>query len=294
VSVMTIDHSERRKENKPPEVIYHPDSNLGYGWSVWVEMIRSFVGCWELTWQLFLRDLSARYRQSYLGYVWAVFPAIITTVAFTYLNNRKILPIGETDLPYPVYVLLGMAVWQLFATGVIRSTQSLVLAQSFVTKIYFPRESLVIAAAGQALLDFTIQLPLVIAVFMWFGIVPAWTIIFTPFLLIPLGLMTLGLGFLLALANGVIRDVGTAMTLLMSYTMFLTPVVYPPPTEWPTLLINYVNPVSPFVIAVRDLTTKGVLTHPYGLGLGCVSGVIIFLIGLRIFHLAMPRVMERV
>ena len=77
-----------------------------------------------------MRDLSARYRQSVFGYIWAIMPAIATVITFTYLNRSKILPIGETDIPYPAYVLLGMTVWQLFTTGLTRTTQSLVGAGS--------------------------------------------------------------------------------------------------------------------------------------------------------------------
>ena len=221
-------------------------------------------------------------------------PAIVTVITFTYLNRARILPIGKTDIPYPAFVLLGMTVWQVFTTGLSATTQSIVSAGPLITKANFARESLVLAAFGQSIFDFLIRLVLVATVFIWFQVVPAWTVILVPFVLIPLGLMTIGLGFVLALANGVFRDIGNALTLVMTLAMFLTPVVYPPPTAWPKVLINYVNPVSPFIIAARDLTTKGSLSQPGGLLLGCVAGFLAFLIGWRIFHVAMARIAERV
>jgi len=276
------------------EVVYTPDAHLGFGWCVWREMMRELIQGRELMWRLFLRDLSARYRQSVFGYVWAVMPAIVTVVTFTYLKGSGTLPIGETNIPYPAYVLLGMSVWQLFATGLTRMTQSLVQASAIITKINFARETLVLAAFGESIFNFLIRIVLIGVVFAWYGVVPAWTIILVPFMLIPLALMTVGFGFIMSIANGVFRDIGNSLTLLLTFAMFLTPVIYPPPTQWPKVLINYLNPVSPFIIATRDLTTKGTLSQPDGLLYASAAGLVVFLVAWRIFHLAMSRIAERV
>lgn len=276
------------------EVVYTPDAHLGFGWHVWRDMARELIQSRELMWRLFLRDLSARYRQSVFGYVWAVMPAIVTVVTFTYLKGSGTLPIGETNIPYPAYVLLGMSVWQLFATGLTRTTQSLVQASAIITKINFARETLVLAAFGESIFNFLIRIVLIGVVFAWFGVVPEWTIILVPFVLIPLALMTVGFGFILSIANGVFRDIGNSLTLLLTFAMFLTPVIYPPPTQWPKVLINYLNPVSPFIIATRDLITKGTLSQPDGLFYASVAGLVVFLVAWRIFHLAMSRIAERI
>ncbi len=275
-------------------VVYTPDAHLGFGWGVWKEMFLELIGSRGLIWRLFLRDLSSRYRQSVFGYIWAVLPAIVATITFTYLKSSGTLPIDETGIPYPAYVLIGMTVWQLFATGLTKTTQSLVQASAIITKINFAREALVLAAFGESIFDFLIRIVLVVGIFAWFGIVPAWTVIFVPFVLIPLILITVGFGFILSLANGVFRDIGNSLTLFLTFAMFLTPVIYPPPTQWPKVLINYLNPVSPFIIATRDLTTKGTLTQPNGLLWISLAGLLIFLISWRIFHLAMSRIAERV
>ena len=287
-----VSHTEHK--NNVQEVIYTSDAHLHLGLRVWLKMLLELIQNRELIWRFFLRDLSARYRQSVFGYVWAIMPAIVTVITFTYLNRSRILPIGETDIPYPAYVLLGITVWQLFTAGLTGATQSLVKAGSLVTRVNFSRETLVFAAFGQSLFDFLIRIILILVVFAWFRVVPTWTVILVPFVLIPFVLMTVGLGFFLALANGVFRDIGNALTLIMTFAMFLTPVVYPPPTQWPKVLINYVNPVSPFIIATRDLTTRGTLSQPDGLLLACAISLLIFLVGWRVFYLAMPRVAERV
>jgi lipopolysaccharide transport system permease protein len=257
-------------------------------------MVRELYDSRELTWRLFQRDFSARYRQSILGYVWAVVPILVAVATFSWLNRANVLPIAETALPYPVFVLLGMTVWQLFAAGVAGATQSLVNAGSLITKINFPRETLVLAAFGQSLFEFGIRAVLVVMAFAVYGVSPAWPVVLIPFAIIPLCLFTVGLGYLLALANGVMRDTGQTSTLVLTFWMFLTPVVYPAPAAGLPTLLSVLNPVSPFVIAAQDLATLGYLSHPHSYGIGTVLSVIVFLLGWRVFHLTEPRIAERV
>lgn len=276
------------------EVIYTPGSHIKSGLRQWRQMAVELVGGRELIWRFFLREFSARYRQSFFGYLWAVIPAIATAAVFTYLNHSGTLPIARTEIPYPVYVLLGMTVWQLFATGLTRSAQCLVNARAIITQINFSRESLVIAAFCEAAFNFLIRIVLIAAAFAWFKVVPAWTVLLVPLMLVPFAAMIIGFGFILALANGVFRDIGNSLTMLLTFAMFLTPVVYPPPRQGVKVLINYLNPVSPFVIAARDLATQGRLSQPAALLWASVFGVLVCLICWRIFHLAMSRIAERV
>lgn len=276
------------------ELVYTPDSNVGFGLKVWAEMARELVNGGELMWRLFVRDISAKYRQSVFGYVWALVPAIVATFVFTYLKGSGVLPIGDTgEIPYAPYVLVGITIWQLFATGLIRCTQSLAMARSIIVHINFSREALVIAAFGESIFNFMIRLVLVTAVFAWFKIIPFWTAIFIPFILIPLVVITLGIGFLLALANGVFRDIANSLTLLLTFGMFLAPVVSPL-TKRPWSIFNYINPASPYIIATRDLIFTGTLSNPASLLWMSVVSIFVFLAGWRLFHLSMTRIVERV
>ena len=282
-------------ENTPvKEVVYTPDGHLGLGLKMWIEMVMELVATRELTWQLFLRDFSARYRQSALGLVWAILPVLVTTATFSWLSRANVLPVHKTILPYPVFLLVGMSVWQLFASGLANSTQALVSAAALITKINFPRETLIIAAFGQAVFEFLIRIVLLAAGFVLFHVTPHWTVILIPFAIIPLCLFTIGLGLIFGLINGVLRDAGQIVTFLLTFWMFLTPVVYPAPEKGTMALVNVVNPVSPFVIAAQDLTSVGHLTQPLNYAIGCGVSLIVFLIAWRIFHLAEMRIAERV
>jgi lipopolysaccharide transport system permease protein len=274
--------------------VYLPPGMRRRGLDVWREMVRELVDSQELTWRFYLRDFSVRYRQSILGYVWAIGPLLASAATFAWLNRTHILAIHRTGLPYPVFVLLSMAVWQLFAGGLTAATQSLVAAGSLITKINFPRETLVLAAFGQSIFEFALRWLLVIAAFVLTRTLPAWTIVLIPVCLLPLCLFTLGLGFLFALMNGVLRDAGQIVGLLLTVWMFLTPVVYPPPVSGLSIPVCFLNPVSPFVVAAQDLAGKGYLVQPGGFAIGCAVSLVVFLLGWRLFHLTESRIAERV
>jgi lipopolysaccharide transport system permease protein len=275
------------------EAVYTPDRDLGMGPRMWATMARDLFEARELIWRFFVRDFSARYRQSMLGYVWAFFPPIIATAAFWALTRSSILPVGPTPLPYVIYVFLGLMVWQLFSGGLVATTQSLVTAGGFVTKINFSRETLIISAFGQAIVELLLRAVLLAGLMAWFMVRPAWTIVLLPLVLLPLCFMTVGLGFLLAPVNGFTRDVANALMVIMTFGMFFSPVIYPPPTAWPQSIVNYLNPVSPFVIAARDLAIGGGLSQPFAYTVTSVVSVIVFAAGWRSFRIVMPRVLER-
>ena len=107
--------------------------------------------------------------------------------------------------------------------------------------------------------------------------------------------LVVGMGFFLALLNAVTRDISNALGIIMYLGMFVTPIIYPPPTSWPmSFLINYVNPISSFVTASRDLLIKGTITHPTIYLSSFILSFLLFLVGWRIFHLTESKVAERV
>ena len=253
-------------------------------------MLADLISSRRLIWLLVLRDLSARYRHSFLGYGWAILPQIATVAVFGFLQASRVLPIGNTRIPYLAYALWGMSVWQLFAGCVSNCTGSLSSSGSLVTKVNFPREALVIAAVGQPILDFLIRLVPIFAVFMWYDVVPSWRTMFVPVVLVPIVLLALGLGFILSIANLVIRDTGNAVGMVLTVGMFLTPVLYPPPVRPPFVLINLVNPLSPLLSASHDLMTIGVVARPELFGAACIFSIGFSLLGWRAFRLTISRV----
>lgn len=272
------------------EVMYTPDSIRRRGWHVWGTIINEFLNSRELIWRLILRDIAARYRQSMFGYLWAVLPSIVTVIVFAALTQSQTIPVAETALPYVAYALWSISVWQLFAGCLSVCTNSLVSAGSLVSKVNFPKEALVIAAIGHPLLDFMIRLVLVAFVFTWYGVPFKAQMIFVPFILLPAILLAIGLSFVLSIINLVLRDIGSILGVTLTFGMFLTPVLYPPPTTWPSSLINILNPLSPVLIASQDVIAYGSLLQPQAFLFSSLFSMLVFLVGWRLFRLTIYRV----
>ena len=283
-------NASKPMESKIAVAEYTPRGIRRDGLAGWRLMLIELAESRRLIWLLILRDLSVRYRQSILGYVWAVIPQIATVGVFAFLHASRVLPIGGTRIAYVAYALWGISIWQLFAGCLSSCTTSLVSSGSLVTKVNFPREALVIAALGQPVFDFFVRLVPVVAVFIWYGVTPSWGIIFLPFVLMPVMLLALGLGFVLSIANLVIRDTGNALGTVLTIGMFLTPVLYPPPVRWPFFLVNLLNPLSPLLTASQDLIAAGFLTRPEMFAVACVLSLVLALIGWRAFRVTIPRV----
>src|SRR6185436_1811124 len=144
------------------------------------------------------------------------------------------------------------------------------------------------SSVAKPLIDTVIRLALFGALLVIFGVVPKVSVLLVPLAMAPLVLLALGIGFVLTVLNALARDVSTGVTMALQVGMLLTPVVYPPPTTWPFVLINYVNPVSAFVIAAQDLVVRGRLTMPATLAASTLLGALAFVMGWRLFRLAQP------
>ncbi len=274
------------------EVIYTAEGMRRNGLRDWKIMLKEAVDSRGLIWLLMLRDISVRYRQSILGYVWAVAPQLVTVGVFAFLNASRVLPIGKTAIPYLAYALWGISVWQLFSGCLSACTNSLTSGGSLVTKINFAKEALVIAAIGQPVFDFLIRLLPVLFVFVWYKVVPAWTVLLVPVVLISTILLALGAGFMLSVINLAVRDTANALSMVLSIGMFVTPVLYPPPVRWPIFLINILNPLSPLVTASQDLIAFGQLTRPESFLVASLFSLLVFFIGWRVFHLTILRIAQ--
>lgn len=265
------------------------------GIRIWAEMLSELIQFRGLIWRLIIRDISARYKQSVFGILWAFIAPFVMMLIFVWVKSKNILPISDTAMPYAAFVFTGQMVWLLFSRGVITSANSLVAASNMLSKINFPKEVLVFSGVGQTIFEFLIRVPLLLLIFVCVGFIPKFTILLVPLVLLPLLFFVIGLGFFVALLNAVARDINSALGIIMNLGMFATPVIYPPPTGWPmSFLINVANPVSGFVTASRDLVTTGFISNPMSYVTSVILSVLIFLTGWRLFHLTEPKLAERV
>ena len=273
--------------------VYQPGRNLGWGPAVWMEMGGELWASRELTRRLFWREFAVRYKQTALGPLWVVIMPLAVVGAFALLNRSGVVNFGPVEVPYPAYALLGVTVWQIFAGGLLGCTNAIVAGGSMVVKINFPKETLVLAALGQTLVDTLVRLVLVVAVFLYYRVVPAWTLALFPLALVPLFCLTLGLGFGLSLLNALWRDTANVVSIGATFLLFLSPVLYPAPATGLFQTLTRYNPMAALVTGARDLVIRGSLSEPDRYFLASGLGLLFLLAGWRAFHLAEVRMAER-
>nr|WP_265338643.1 MULTISPECIES: ABC transporter permease [unclassified Nodularia (in: cyanobacteria)] len=276
------------------QVIYTPESTLRHPLTLFRQMWRDLLASRELAWRLMVRDISAQYRQSFLGIAWAFLPPIIMATSFTLASNAQVINVGVTDIPYPAYVMFSTALWQTFVEALNAPVQAVTTAKPMLARVNFPREALILAKVGEVFFNFAVKLILIVALFIWFQIPVGWTIILTPVPLIHLVLLGTFLGILLAPLGVLYQDVSKGLTLITGFWLFLTPVVYPVPKAGTFGFLVQMNPVTPLLVTTRELATTGVVSEPYGFWLVSTITLVGLILTWVIFRLAMPFVVERV
>jgi lipopolysaccharide transport system permease protein len=188
----------------------------------------------ELLYFLVWRDVKVRYKQTALGAAWAILQPLMTAAVFTIFFGR-LVGIASDGLPYPLFSYSGLLVWTFFAQGLSQSSNSVVGSAQLITKVYFPRLVIPIAAVLSGLVDLAVALP-VLAFMMWYyGIWPGVALLVVPFLALLALVAATGVGLWLSALNVEYRDVRYVVPFLVQLWLFVTPVIYPASTLAPLL-----------------------------------------------------------
>ena len=188
----------------------------------------------ELLYFLVWRDIKVRYKQTALGAAWAVMQPLFMMLVFSLFFGR-LAKVPSDGIPYPVFAFCALIPWQLFANALSESSNSLVGNQNLITKVYFPRLVIPIAAVLSGLVDFAIAFGILIGMMLYFGIVPGWAILVLPGFILLAVLTALAVGLWLSALNVQYRDVRYTMSFLVQFWLFATPVAYPSslvPESW--------------------------------------------------------------
>ena len=276
-----------------PVTVYTPESPLRHPGRMVGQMIHDLVASRELAWRLFLRDISAMYRQSILGYLWAFLPPVVTTITFVFLNAHGVVKIPATSVPYPVFVMIGTVIWQTFIDALGSPLRVVQNARSMLTKINFPREALILSGLAEVIFNFLIRVVLLVPLLIYYQVPIDATVLLAPLGVASAILLGLTFGMLLVPAGLLYGDVGRAVTLLSGFWMLLTPVVYPVPTGGLGVLLAKWNPVSPLVLTTRQWLTAQPVTHFGGFLVVSLAAVLVLLFGWVLYRLSMPILIER-
>ena len=273
--------------------VYTPESSLANPRQMVAEMFRDLRRGRELAWRLAVRDILAQYRQAFLGLLWAFITPVATTITWIFLAGAGVVSVGETDLPYPVYVFTGTLLWSILLDAMNSPLQRTNQSRDMLAKLNFPREALVVSGLYQLLFNSGIKIVLLLIALLVVGINPGWSLLLFPLGVVSLLLVGTAIGLMLTPIGMLYTDVGRAVPLLMGFLMYLTPVVFPLPREGWVATIYQINPFTPLILTSRDWLTG---FSPEFLGYFLVVNLLAFgllLVAWIAYRLAMPIIIER-
>ena len=223
-----------------------------------------------MVWQLTLRDIKSRYKQSALGPTWVVLLPLVSSGIFSVIFGLLAgLPSG--DIPYPVFVYTGMLVWGLFARAFTQTCNSIMGNANLITKVYFPRLIAPIAGVAGSMLDLLLGLAVLTVMLLITGMTPSWHIIYAPLCVVFAMLAAMSIGIWIAALSVKFRDIRFSATFLTHFMMWLTPVAYSSqivfgneriPADWQPW-VETAFQLNPMFVVVEGFRWS-ILGHPYG------------------------------
>jgi lipopolysaccharide transport system permease protein len=201
----------------------------------------------ELLYFLVWRDVKVRYKQTVFGAAWALLQPLLLMLIFTFFFSR--LAGIRTDVPYPLFAYAGLLPWVFFAHAVTNSGYSLIVSTNLITKVYFPRLLIPMAAVAACLVDLAIAFVLLVVLMIYYQVGPHLEVLLLPLAVGLLTLVSFSVGSLLSALNVKYRDIRYVMPFLIQIWMFASPVIYPVPNRWRWLLA--LNPLTGIIESFR-------------------------------------------
>jgi lipopolysaccharide transport system permease protein len=233
--------------------------------------------------------LRLRYRRSWLGYLWILLPAASAAFISLIASSARLFNVAHTSIPYPLFVLIGVTCWQLFADAVLMPSTLLGSSQRTLTQTAVPHEALLLSGFFEILLSTALRILLLsVPLLLTLGVAPGASLLLLPPGLLGLACLGVGAGLLLAPIGLLYDDVNKALMLVLGAWFFVTPVIYPAIRN----KLFWLNPVAPLLDASRAALTGGDASALIVIGLAIAAGLIALIAWLG-YRVARPHLMAR-
>jgi lipopolysaccharide transport system permease protein len=238
----------------------------------------------ELLFFLAWRDIKVRYKQTAIGILWVLLQPLALLLVLS-LAFGRFVGASSGSVPYPLFALSGIVPWLFFAASVNQLALSLVQERPLISKIYFPRLILPLAALAVVALEFAIGLALLLVVLLWYGYLPTARWLWLPAVLAGMALLALGVGILLSALTAKYRDFQYAIPFIVQVGLFASPVFYPASVVPEAYRLVYaLNPMVGAIGALRWVLTGAGSVDTYSIVAAGVVVVVVLAAGLRYFR----------
>lgn len=247
----------------------------------------------ELGWQLAKRDIKAQYRQAYLGLLWIILLPLANSLTWVFLSASRLVSIGPTEIPYPIYVFIGTMLWAVFIEALMCPIVQINNAKAMLTKQIFPREAVLLSGIYQLSINATTRVTLLAILLILTETKLSGAILAFPIALFSLCALGFSVGLILSPVGVLYSDIGKGIALVSQFAMYLAPVVVAYPQQGLAKAIFDWNPVTPSLVVARNsLTGQDVAMLPEMfiiLFFTVATGLLAWLI----FRMALPTLVER-
>ncbi len=237
---------------------------------------------------LAVRDVETRYKHSLLGLYWTIINPLLLALIYTFVF-KVVFKAASGPIPYVVFLITGLTFWNFFANGVMSATNSITGSAGLLAKLYFPRIVLPTASVLARLIDFGFALVVTGAFVFGYHVRLHWSGLFLPVLVLAQMVFTLGIAYIVAAVNVVLRDTSQITGLLLMLWVYFCPVMFSAAGHSNALQTALlINPMGALIQSERDLLFTGYLTHPTLLWVAIVWVVFVFVAGVTIFKRLEP------
>ena len=257
-----------------------------------IEAGRSERQYWKDLWhyrELFLiltwRDVAVQYKKTLVGILWAVLRPLLTMAAFTIVFSKIAKLPSEGEAPYALMVFAAMLPWQLFATSLASTANSLVSNSNLVSKVYFPRIIVPVATLGVAVVDFAISFVLLGGMMLWYQYLPPVQILAAIPLTLLAGLVALGPGLILCALNVTYRDFRIIVPFITQFGLYISPVGFSSaivPEKWRLLyecnpMVGVIEGFRWAILGTTDFPGRALL-------ISGICAIVFLVLGIRVFR----------
>jgi lipopolysaccharide transport system permease protein len=238
----------------------------------------------DLLYFLVLREVTVLYKQTVLGFAWALLTPFFSMVVFTVVFG-KLVGVPSDGVPYAVFSYVALLPWTYFSSSMGASSGSLIQGSSLFTKVYFPRVFLPLVPIFAKLVDFAIAFVLLAALMVWYRVVPSGQVVLLPLLIVLMMATAAGVGMWLAALSVQFRDLRHAVPVLVQLLMYAAPVVWPAssiPQQY-----RLVYGLYPMAGVIEGFRSALLGTHPMPwdlIGPGVVTALVVLASGAMYFR----------
>jgi lipopolysaccharide transport system permease protein len=263
-------------------------------WTIFKTGVRNIIQSRDLIYQLFKRDFFAQYKKSFIGIGWAIITPVFGVASWLLMQLTGVLSPGQMDAPYPVYLLVGSAIWGFFVNMVNAGATTLQSGSDLIQQIKYPHEAMLFKQVLIQAVNFFISFFLILLVVLIVGFIPSWKVVFLPLLLLPLFFAGAAAGLLISIISVVATDISRFVNHVMVFLIYTVPVIYSDKIDSAVLQnVIAINPLTYLVCSARDLVLYGRLYDATGFWTATAASVFVFALVWKAFYLIENRLVER-